>query len=203
MGPSTLTYPTGVGVRSRRGDRYLVLATHGTLGLADDARLLGVGGSPRHLGSSHGDTATTQGRPHCSANPRRTTGSRRDRQCGIRGASSASGGPQMRASTDSVGFRIRSARGHLDGVLRMVEEDRYCIDVLHQLSAVQGALDRVRRDILEAHLRGCVPEAVAGGRVDDVVEELLAAAFGGSSLSPPEHHCRHQRISMTSLAEQA
>lgn len=76
----------------------------------------------------------------------------------------------------------------------MVEEDRYCIDVLHQLSAVQGALDRLRRDILEAHLRGCVPEAVAGGRVDDVVEELLAAAFGGSSVSRPEHHCQHHEV---------
>ncbi|MEX2134493.1 MAG: metal-sensing transcriptional repressor, partial [Acidimicrobiia bacterium] len=67
----------------------------------------------------------------------------------------------MRAAAKTVEFRLRSARGHLDGVINMVEDDRYCIDVLHQLSAVQGALDRVRRDILEAHLRGCVPEAVA------------------------------------------
>jgi DNA-binding FrmR family transcriptional regulator len=72
----------------------------------------------------------------------------------------------------------------------MVDEDRYCIDVLHQLSAVQGALQRVRREVLEAHLRGCVPEAMAEGRVDDIVDELLAAAFGSA---PPthdgEHHC--------------
>ncbi len=97
----------------------------------------------------------------------------------------------MRAEANPVGFRLRSARGHLDGVIRMVEEDRYCIDVLHQLSAVQGALDRVRRDILEAHLRGCVPEAVAEGRVDDVVDELMAATFGAAPGSGPEHHCQH------------
>lgn len=97
----------------------------------------------------------------------------------------------MRASTSSVGFRLRSARGHLDGVIRMVEEDRYCIDVLHQLSAVQGALDRVRRGILEAHLRGCVPEAVAEDRVDDVVDELLAAIFGALPGSRSEHQCQH------------
>lgn len=73
----------------------------------------------------------------------------------------------------------------------MVEDDRYCIDVLHQLSAVQGALDRVRRDVLEAHLRGCVPEAVAEGRVDDVVDELLAATFGAAPGSMADHQCQH------------
>jgi DNA-binding FrmR family transcriptional regulator len=96
----------------------------------------------------------------------------------------------LRAAATSVGFRLRTARGHLDGVIRMVDEDRYCIDVLHQLSAVQGALDRVRREVLEAHLRGCVPEAVAEGRMDDIVDELLAAAFGSA---PSSHgavpHC--------------
>ncbi|HLF42981.1 MAG TPA: metal-sensitive transcriptional regulator [Acidimicrobiia bacterium] len=86
----------------------------------------------------------------------------------------------MRATASSIGFRLRTARGHLDGVIRMVDEDRYCIDVLHQLSAVQGALDRVRREVLEAHLRGCVPEAVAEGRIDDIVDELLTAMFGSA-----------------------
>jgi len=97
----------------------------------------------------------------------------------------------MRADPNSVGFRLRSARGHLDGVIRMVDDDRYCIDVLHQLSAVQGALDRVRRDILEAHVRGCVPETVAAGRLDDAVDELLAAVFGAAPGSRSEHHCDH------------
>lgn len=65
----------------------------------------------------------------------------------------------------------------------MVDEDGDCSDVLHQLSAVQGALDRVRSDVLAAHLRGCVPQAVSEGRIDDVVDELLAAVFG-SALHP-------------------
>jgi CsoR family transcriptional regulator, copper-sensing transcriptional repressor len=96
----------------------------------------------------------------------------------------------MRAASSSVGFRLRTARGHLDGVIRMVDEDRYCIDVLHQLSAVQGALDRVRREVLEAHLRGCVPEAVTEGRIDDIVDELLAAAFGSAAHTHGQaHHC--------------
>ena len=75
--------------------------------------------------------------------------------------------------------RLRSARGHLDAVLRMVENDRYCIDVLHQLSAVEGAIAHARREILEGHLRGCVMDAVRGGGIEDVTEEVLAAVFGG------------------------
>ncbi|HEX6145716.1 MAG TPA: metal-sensitive transcriptional regulator [Acidimicrobiia bacterium] len=104
----------------------------------------------------------------------------------------------MRAAASSVGFRLRTARGHLDGVIRMVDDDRYCIDVLHQLSAVQGALERVRREVLEAHLRGCVPEAVAEGRIDDIVDELLTAAFG----SAPTHHGEaHHCLPITAAAE--
>jgi len=95
----------------------------------------------------------------------------------------------LRAAASSVGFRLRTARGHLDGVIRMVDDDRYCIDVLHQLSAVQGALERVRREVLEAHLRGCVPEAVAEGRIEDIVDELLTAAFGSAPHHGEAHHC--------------
>lgn len=86
----------------------------------------------------------------------------------------------MRADAASVGFRLRSARGHLDAVIRMADEDRYCIDLLHQISAVQGALDRVRREVLEAHLRGCLPQAALDGTTDEVVEELMAAVFGAA-----------------------
>jgi DNA-binding FrmR family transcriptional regulator len=95
----------------------------------------------------------------------------------------------LRAAASSVGFRLRTARGHLDGVIRMVDEDRYCIDVLHQLSAVQGALERARREVLEAHLRGCVPEAVAEGRIEDIVDELMSAAFGSAPHHGEAHHC--------------
>ena len=86
--------------------------------------------------------------------------------------------------------RLRTARGHLDAVLRMVEADRYCVDILHQLSAVEAAITRARRDILEGHLRGCVAEAVRGGEigVGDVADEVLAAVFGdGQPCARAEH----------------
>ncbi|MEZ5170655.1 MAG: metal-sensitive transcriptional regulator [Acidimicrobiia bacterium] len=74
--------------------------------------------------------------------------------------------------------RLRSARGHLDGVIRMLEDDRYCIDVLHQLGAVQAALDRAAQAIVDGHLRTCVADAYAEGRIDDVADELMGAVFG-------------------------
>lgn len=100
----------------------------------------------------------------------------------------------MRAEATSVEFRLRSAQGHLEGVIRMVAEDRYCVEVLQQLTAVDGAIQRARREILESHLRGCVPEAMAAGRIDEAVEELVGAALGvsGRHHAPGEsHRCRH------------
>ncbi|MFW2513292.1 metal-sensitive transcriptional regulator [Demequina sp. SO4-13] len=112
----------------------------------------------------------------------------------------------MKADTRKTGFRLRTARGHLDAVVRMVDDDRYCIDVLHQLSAVQGSLEGVKRDIIEAHLQSCLPEAVASGRMDDIVEELMAAVFGaapGRKAKAKAHACHTdtQKISAAPTAD--
>jgi CsoR family transcriptional regulator, copper-sensing transcriptional repressor len=88
--------------------------------------------------------------------------------------------------------RLRSARGHLDAVIRMVEDDRYCIDILHQLRAVQGGLDRSRRGLLEAHLRTGLPDAYAGGTYDDTVTELLDAIVGGGVPRTRRGRCHHE-----------
>ncbi|WP_255919845.1 metal-sensitive transcriptional regulator [Streptomyces humicola] len=74
--------------------------------------------------------------------------------------------------------RLRTARGHLDAVVRMLESDRYCVDVLQQLAAVEGAIVRARRAVFEAHVRGCVVDAVRQGALEDGVHELLAVVFG-------------------------
>ncbi|MCH8899225.1 MAG: metal-sensitive transcriptional regulator [Acidobacteria bacterium] len=84
-----------------------------------------------------------------------------------------------RVGVFDVVHRLRTALGHLEAVTRMVESDRSCADVLHQLSAVQGALDVVRRDLLERYLRDCLEASVAAGGVDDLVDELLTATYGG------------------------
>ena len=71
--------------------------------------------------------------------------------------------------------RLKTARGHLDAVVRMVEEDTYCPEVMKQLSAIQGSLERASRLVLRNHLETCVAVAMRAGRVDEIVDELMEA----------------------------
>jgi DNA-binding FrmR family transcriptional regulator len=78
------------------------------------------------------------------------------------------------ASKDQLLKRLRRVEGQVRGIEGMVEDDRYCIDVLTQISAVQAALDKVALGLLDGHARHCVtggPEALQADRTD----ELMAA----------------------------
>lgn len=75
----------------------------------------------------------------------------------------------------SILNRLKTARGHLDAVVRMVEDDAYCPDVMKQLSAVQGSLERASRIVLRNHLETCVAAAMVAGRTDEIVDELMEA----------------------------
>ncbi|MDQ3680288.1 MAG: metal-sensitive transcriptional regulator [Actinomycetota bacterium] len=75
----------------------------------------------------------------------------------------------------SILNRLKTARGHLDGVIRMVEQDTYCPEVMKQLSAVQGSLERASRIVLRNHLETCVAAAMVAGRTDEIVDELMEA----------------------------
>jgi DNA-binding FrmR family transcriptional regulator len=66
------------------------------------------------------------------------------------------------ADKASILRRLKSAHGHLGAVIRMAEDDAYCIDVLQQIQAVQSALDKVSERVLESHLNSCVVTAVRG-----------------------------------------
>ncbi|HSM57120.1 MAG TPA: metal-sensitive transcriptional regulator [Candidatus Sulfomarinibacteraceae bacterium] len=63
--------------------------------------------------------------------------------------------------------RLASAAGHLKGIERMVDEDKYCIDVIQQVQAVQAALNKVNTMILDNHLRTCVTTAIRGEDPDE------------------------------------
>jgi DNA-binding FrmR family transcriptional regulator len=70
--------------------------------------------------------------------------------------------------------RLARVEGQVRGVSKMVEEERYCIDVLTQIGAIQAALDKVALGLLDDHTRHCVVEAEGGERVEKV-DELMAA----------------------------
>ncbi|HEX2272631.1 MAG TPA: metal-sensitive transcriptional regulator [Acidimicrobiales bacterium] len=71
--------------------------------------------------------------------------------------------------------RLKTARGHLDAVVRMVAEDAYCPEIMKQLSAVQGSLERASRLVLRNHLETCVAAAMQAGRTEEIVDELMEA----------------------------
>lgn len=80
--------------------------------------------------------------------------------------------------------RLRRIEGQVQGVQRMVEEDKYCVDILLQLAAVQGAVEQVQKLLLGRHIASCVAEAIRSGSPRDrqrKVDELLEvfARFGG------------------------
>ena len=78
------------------------------------------------------------------------------------------------ATKDALLTRLRRVEGQVRGVERMVEDDRYCIDVLTQISAVQAALDKVALGLLDEHARHCVAGADGDDQVDKT-DELMAA----------------------------
>ena len=80
----------------------------------------------------------------------------------------------MMADEKKIARMLKTARGQLDGILKMVEEDRYCLDISSQLMAAQSILKKANRMVLRAHMDCCVREAVASGDPDPKLEELAA-----------------------------
>lgn len=79
------------------------------------------------------------------------------------------------ATKDELLNRLRRIEGQVRGVERMVEEDRYCIDVITQISAVQAALDKVALGLLDGHAAHCVIGGAADATPEELKDELMAA----------------------------
>lgn len=69
--------------------------------------------------------------------------------------------------------RLKTARGHLDGIIKLVEDDTYCVQVIKQISAVRGALDRVSCIELENHLEHCFMDQIRGGEAAGALAEVM------------------------------
>lgn len=80
----------------------------------------------------------------------------------------------MVADRDKVLRVLKTARGQLDSVIKMVEDDRYCVDISHQLMAVEGLLNNANRQVLTAHLKHCVNDARSDTERNEKIDELVS-----------------------------
>lgn len=75
--------------------------------------------------------------------------------------------------------QLKIARGHLDHVIDMVENDAYCIDVIHQSHAVQSSLKKTSDVLLKNHLETCVSDAIKNGKTETVIDEVMKVVEKG------------------------
>ena len=79
----------------------------------------------------------------------------------------------MMADHDKIPRLLKTARGQLDGIIRMVDEDRYCIDISTQVMATEALLKRANREILSAHLEHCVKDAANASEREQKIDEFV------------------------------
>ena len=79
----------------------------------------------------------------------------------------------MMADEKKISRLLKTARGQLDGILKMVEENRYCIDISQQLMATEAILNRANKEILAAHLKHCVNTAQTQSEREEKIDELV------------------------------
>lgn len=79
----------------------------------------------------------------------------------------------MKSDKEKVTRLLKTARGQIDGILKMVEDDRYCIDISNQLMATQAILRNINRDVLHDHLGNCVQDAFEAGEQREKIQEIM------------------------------
>ncbi|RDW19419.1 metal-sensitive transcriptional regulator [Oceanobacillus chungangensis] len=81
--------------------------------------------------------------------------------------------PRTESEKKAVVNRLKRIEGQVRGIQKMVEEDRYCVDILVQISAINAALKKVGYTVAERHMKYCVSHAVQSGEGNDMIEELM------------------------------
>ena len=80
----------------------------------------------------------------------------------------------MKADKEKINQLLKTARGQLDGILKMVEEDRYCVDISNQLMATESILRKANKEIIRAHMSHCVKDAMENGDAQAKIDEVIA-----------------------------
>ena len=80
---------------------------------------------------------------------------------------------QFSYDQDALLARLRRIEGQVRGVQRMVEEGRYCLDIVTQIQAITAAADKVSQQVLEEHIRGCVADAINDQHGNEAISELM------------------------------
>lgn len=81
--------------------------------------------------------------------------------------------PRDKSVNRKILHRLKISRGHLDKVIKMVEEGEYCIDVVNQSLAVQSALKEIDKEVLKNHMETCVADSIKKGDSDEVIGEII------------------------------
>lgn len=68
---------------------------------------------------------------------------------------------------------LKTAKGQLEGIIKMIEDDRYCIDISNQIMATQAILKRANKEIIGAHMQHCVHDAIGSQDADQKIEEMM------------------------------
>ena len=73
--------------------------------------------------------------------------------------------------------RLKRIEGQVRGVAKMVEAEKYCIDIINQIAAAKNALDGLARIIMKRHVESCVSEAILNGKAGEKIEELITTVY--------------------------
>lgn len=74
---------------------------------------------------------------------------------------------------DRILHRLKIANGHLAKVINMVENDSYCVDVIHQMQAIESAIKETEGVVLENHLKTCVADSIRNGNQEESIKEVM------------------------------
>jgi CsoR family transcriptional regulator, copper-sensing transcriptional repressor len=81
--------------------------------------------------------------------------------------------PRTKDEKQAVVNRLKRIEGQVRGIQKMVEEDRYCVDILVQISAINAAMKKVGFEVAERHVKHCVSDAVKSGEGNEAIDELM------------------------------